>query len=209
MPEAPQWTKIYGTVRVVTARVLVSVLRVGCRHRGHSSREAEVQDDGLQSGVVDGLCSSESGELKPDDECRLEGKVPGNVVENDREGQALKEVEETEDDPVGEPLDIVVGGGGLDGLEGEISWESPADEIGDGLRGSVEGMENDDEDDEANGGVDLGDLSSLLKVVESGELCELLVELVDVDGGLVLRLDEDRVLLNFLCGGHVDSRVER
>lgn len=83
-------------------------------------------------------------------------------------------------------------------------------------------MENDDADSTANGGVCLGDLCALLEVVEDGILGELvgglgrlqqveirntngLVQLVDVERGLVLSLEIDGVLLDFLSCGHDDD----
>lgn len=60
---------------------------------------------------------TEGRELEPDNESRLEGEVPGDVVEDDAEGEGFHEVEEAEHDPVGEPLDIIVRRGRLDGLE--------------------------------------------------------------------------------------------
>lgn len=51
---------------------------------------------------------SESGELEPKDEDGLEGKVPWDVVQDNSESHAFEEVEEAENDPVGEPLDIVL-----------------------------------------------------------------------------------------------------
>lgn len=47
-------------------------------------------------------------ELEPEDEDGLEREVPGKVVEDDAEGEGLEEVEEAEDDPVGQPLDVVI-----------------------------------------------------------------------------------------------------
>ena len=43
-------------------------------------------------------------ELEPEDEDALEGKVPGEVVEDDGGGESLEEGEDAEDDPVRRPL---------------------------------------------------------------------------------------------------------
>lgn len=76
-----------------------------------------------------------------------------------------------------------MGGGRLDGLEGEVRGEGPADEIGDGGGEGVDGVEDGQEQQGAEDGVCLGHLGALLKVVEHGVLCELWgVELVLVLG---------------------------
>lgn len=68
-----------------------------------------------------------------------------------------------------------MGGGRLDGLEGEVRGEGPADEIGDGGGEGVDGVEDGQEQQGAEDGVCLGDLGALLEVVEDGVLCELWV----------------------------------
>jgi len=47
--------------------------------------------------------------LQPNDEDGLESIIPGNIIQNEANGEALKEVEKTEDSPVGQPLDVVMG----------------------------------------------------------------------------------------------------
>ena len=46
----------------------------------------------------------------------LEGKVPGDAVEDNVEGDRLDKVEEAEEDPVGEPLHVVLVSRGLNCL---------------------------------------------------------------------------------------------
>ena len=116
---------------------------------------------------------AELGELEPEDEDALEGKVPGEVVEDDAEGKGLEEVEEAKDDPVRQPLDIVLVAGGFESLDGEEGGNSPADEVGDGRREGVERMEDGNEDDGTEEGIALGDLSATLEFVESRVLGEL------------------------------------
>lgn len=72
---------------------------------------------------------AESGKLEPEDEDGLKREVPGQVVEDDAEGDALEEVEEAEDGPVRQPLDVILGLGAFNGPKGEIGGESPTDEI--------------------------------------------------------------------------------
>ena len=72
---------------------------------------------------------AEGWELEPDNKEGLEGKVPGDVVEDDTEGEGFEKVEEAKDHPVGEPLDIIMGRGRFDGLEGEVSGQPPTHEV--------------------------------------------------------------------------------
>ena len=111
--------------------------------------------------------------MQPEDEEGLEREVPGEVVEDDAEGEGLEEVEEAEDDPVGEPLDVVGGTRGLEGLDGEVGGEGPADKIGDGGREGVDAVEDGEEEDGTEEGVALGHLSALLEGVQDGILGEL------------------------------------
>jgi len=69
--------------------------------------------DGLEErpddGTIGDLSTSESGKLEPEDEKGLEGEVPREVVKKNSEGQGFEEVEETEDDPVSQPLNVILG----------------------------------------------------------------------------------------------------
>lgn len=63
---------------------------------------------------------AEGWELEPDYKERLEGEVPRDVVEDDTEREGFEEVEEAKDDPVGEPLYVIMGGRGFNGFEREV-----------------------------------------------------------------------------------------
>jgi len=116
---------------------------------------------------------SESGELEPDNEGSLHGEIPGEVVEDHSESEGLNEVEETEHDPVGEPLNVVLRRRGLDRLEGEISGEEPANEVGHGLGERVEGKKESGEGNDTNDSVGFRDLCLLLEAVQNRVLGEL------------------------------------
>ena len=116
---------------------------------------------------------AELGELEPEDEEALEGKVPGEVVEDDAAGEALDKGEEAKDDPVRQPLDVVLVAGALERLDGEVGGQGPADEIRDGGRERVDRVEEDEEDGDAEEGVALGHLRALLERVEERVLGEL------------------------------------
>ena len=72
---------------------------------------------------------SEGGELEPEDEEGLEGEVPWKVIEDDTESERLDKVEEAKDDPVSQPLNIILRSGCLESLEGQVGGESPTEEV--------------------------------------------------------------------------------
>ena len=90
-------------------------------------------------------------------------------MEDETEGDALEEGEESEHDPVREPLSVVLSSRSLKSLEGEIGGEEPSDSIGDGEGEAVD-------EDQADKG-DRGDKNA----ISFGDV------------GLLFDLDEDRV----------------
>lgn len=111
---------------------------------------------------------SESGELEPKDEDGLEGKVPWDVVEDDAEGHGFQEVEETENDPVGEPLNIILVTCGFKSFEREERREGPTDKVGDWCGKGVDAVEESEQCDSTENKVRLGHLGALLDVVQHG-----------------------------------------
>lgn len=111
---------------------------------------------------------AECGELEPEDEEGLEGEVPREVVEHNAQREAFRKVEEAEDDPVREPLDVILMARSLERLDGEIRGEAPANEVGDGSRERVDRVEDGEDEDGAEEGIALRHLGSLLKGVEDG-----------------------------------------
>ena len=116
---------------------------------------------------------SESGELEPENEEGLEGKVPWEIVEENAESKGLDKVEETEDDPVSQPLNIILSSWGFKGLEGQVGGESPADEVRNGCSERVEAVEKEEERDGANDDISLGHLGALLESLQGGVVVEL------------------------------------
>jgi len=165
-----------------------------------NTRLVHVGQDRLEGATVHNLGTAESGELKPDDEKSLEGEVPREVVKYHSQGKALQEVEETEHGPVCQPLDIISNAWGFDSPEGEVSRESPANEVGDRCSEGVDEVEDSEEEDTAENCVSFGNLGPLFKVVKNGIFRELLVKLSVVVVGLVAGLDVHGVLLHFCCG---------
>jgi len=149
------------------------------------------------------LCAAEVWKLQPQNEYRLECKVPREVVENHSECNALQEVEEPENDPISEPLNIILMTGAFQGLEGEVAWKGPSNEVRNRCGERVDKVEKGEEKNSADDKVGLWNLSSLLKCVQYWILREFFVKLLKVIVRLVLRLDKSRVLLKLLCCRHL------
>lgn len=111
--------------------------------------------------------------MEPDDEDGLEGEVPGEVVQDYTEREALSEVEEPEDDPICEPLDIILVSGGLEGFEREERGKSPANEVGHGASEGVDKVEKSEEDNTAKNEISFGHLCALFELVQDGVFREL------------------------------------
>jgi hypothetical protein len=115
----------------------------------------------------------EGRELEPENEEGLEGEVPWEVVEDNAEGEGLDKGEGTKDDPISQPLNIILRSRGLESLEGQEGGESPTEEVGNGGSERVEGVENEEERDRADDDVSLGDLSALLESLQGRIVVEL------------------------------------
>ena len=109
-----------------------------------------------------------SGELEPENENGLECIVEGEVVEEWAEGKGLDEIEEAKDDPVRQPLDVVILGRSLDGAETEVGGKSPADEVRGGCSEGVDKDEEGADDGTTEDQSGLGDLGAFLDVEEDG-----------------------------------------
>lgn len=109
-----------------------------------------------------------SRELEPENEDGLEGIVEGEVVEEDAEGKRLDEIEKAKDNPIRQPLDVVILGRGLEGAEAEVGGKSPADEVGGGCGEGVDKDEEGAEDGAAEDQRGLRDLRAGLDVEEHG-----------------------------------------
>lgn len=122
----------------------------------NGSEQSEQETSGVRT-------HAERGQLEPQDEEALEDEIPREVVENDAQREALHKVEEAEDDPVREPLDVVLVPGRLEGLDGHVRGERPADEVRDGAGEGVDRVERGHDDEAADEGVALRDLRALLE----------------------------------------------
>ncbi len=128
-------------------------------HRTKESRSGSLGGNHTHAG---------SWELEPENENGLEGVVEGEVVEKDAEGKRLDEIEEAKDDPVRQPLDVVILARGLEGTEAEVGGKSPADEVGGGCGEGVDKDEEGAEDGAAEDQSGLRDLRAGLDVEEHG-----------------------------------------
>jgi len=116
---------------------------------------------------------TEGGELKPENEDGLEGVVPWEVVEENTEGKRLDKCEETEDNPVSQPLNIILSSRGLERLEGQVGGKTPTEEIGNRGSERVEDMEEEKKTDGTNDHVGFGNLSSFFQRLQHGVVVEL------------------------------------
>jgi len=148
--------------RDAVAEVLGGDVGVGLRSRDNTL--VGVDEHRLEHSMVGFLSTPGNRELEPEDEEGLGGKIPGEVVQNRAQRDALGEVERAEYDPVSEPLNIVRVSGGLEGPEREISREAPANKVGDRSSERVEEMEDEEEGDRAANEPRLGHLSALLQL---------------------------------------------
>jgi len=164
----------------------------------------EVVEDGTEGRVVEGLGTPGGRKLEPENESGLDGEVPGNIVQDETESDALDEGEPSKDDPVCQPLDIVIVTGGFESAEGEVGGEGPSDEVGDGESEGVDEDKADEGDCGDESTVGLGDLSLFFELDEDGVRAQLFVELRDVVKEPLLALLDDWVRLDLL-GGVVDG----
>jgi hypothetical protein len=130
-----------------------------------------------QDAEIEGASTASLRELEPENEEGLEGIVEWKVIENWSQGDGFEEVEETEDDPVCEPLDIIFVTRAFDSLEGEISGKSPANEVGNWRSECVDEDEKGENEDASKDKEGLGDLGAGFEIVKDRVLVQLLVEL--------------------------------
>lgn len=118
------------------------------------------KEGGAEDLGVDDAGPHELGMVQPGEEADLEEEVEGDPPDEDA-GALLDDGGEAEDDPVREPLLVIGGAVGVDGLEGHVGRVDEGDEVGDEL-GPADDV-NEGGEDEADGQeeVDLG-LAGLL-----------------------------------------------
>lgn len=105
-------------------------------------------------------------ELKPKDGNRLDREVPRDVIKNNAESKGFQEIEKTKNDPICEPLDVVVSAGTFNSLEGKVSGNTPSYKVGHRSGKGIERVKENEKHHCANYTVRLGDLGALLKIVQ-------------------------------------------
>jgi len=151
-----------------------------------STRSGEVTGkDWLDERAEDKLRTSKLWESEPEYEDELEGIVEWKPV--DGADQALKNGQESKDNPVSEPLCIISFANTEKGLQRIVSWNHEAGEIGQELTPDVKEDEEKVQPDETEKGINLGDRSLLLEVVQDRVLRKLFINIRNV--GLRLILD--------------------
>jgi len=133
----------------------------------------------------DDLGAVGDGKGHPQDQDELEDVVEGEPV--DCIDEALKDGEESINNPVCQPLSIIGLATAKQCLEGVVSWQDEAGEVHEELAANVEEDEEKVESDKAEEDVDLGDIGLLLEIVEGRILAELLIDLRDLSLGSVLK----------------------
>jgi len=103
---------------------LTKIIRQG---RGNGTgRVTQIRKNRFQDRRVRCLSTTEGWKLEPEDEHSLEGEIPREIVKDDTKSETLKDIEETEYDLVGEPLDVILMSGCLERLEGKVCRQCPA-----------------------------------------------------------------------------------
>ena len=128
-------------------------------------------EDWLEEGAEDELGTTGLWKSEPEGEEELEGVVEWEPV--DGVDQALKDGEEAENDPVGQPLCIINLASAEEGFEGVVSWDDKAGEVGEDGASEVEEDEEEVEADDSENCVNLWNGGLLLEVVEDWVLGEL------------------------------------
>jgi hypothetical protein len=141
-------------------------------------------------------------ELEPENEDGLECVVPREVVKDHSQSEALEEGKEAEDDPIGEPLDIILMLGRLDSPDRKIGRECPADKVGNGSGKCVDKDQKTHKADCASHEHRLGNLGALLEVKEYRVSRQLFIELTVVIFRLCRRLLVHRMVLDVLSSRH-------
>lgn len=167
---------------------LVEAVSLGAEARGSRASLLEVSAEGRgQERSEDELSTPEGREREPEEEDKLEDVVEGEPV--DDLDETLNHSEKREDDPVSQPLSIILLVVSEEGTKRVVARDDETSEVGQKLASEVEDNEEEVESADTDGGIGFGNTSLLLEVVEGGVLGELAVELT-------------KVLLSLILGGH-------
>jgi len=158
---------------------LVSAIDLGAEVGSGSTGSGEVLgEDWLDERAEDKLGTTSSWESEPEDNDELECVVEWEPI--DSADGALKNGQEREDHPVGEPLSVIRLANSEQGLKRVVTWDDKSSNICEELPTNIEEDEEEVGCDQSEKGIDLGDRSLLLKVVEKRVLGKLLINLGNV-----------------------------
>lgn len=115
----------------------------------------------------------EGRKLKPDNKDGLEGKVKGEIVQNQPQSKTFEESEETKHNPVRQPLHVILMLRGLERLEGEVGREAPSNKIWDGCCERIDEDEKGEKGYCAENSVGFGNLCLFLNLVQDRIFCQL------------------------------------
>lgn len=167
---------------------LARSLGLGAEVGGGTAGGEETANHGLEEGVEDNLGTASLGKSHPHDQDELENVVEGEPVSG--ADSALNDSQESEDNPVREPLGVILGAGGEKCLKGVVTGDEETGKVDEELASNVKEDKEEVDSDKAKDDIDLGDIGLTLKVGEDRVLGELLVKL------------SNRVLSTLLERGH-------
>lgn len=158
---------------------------LGAEIRGSRPRVGEVLgEDRVESITEQQLGTTKLGKSEPHDESELE-----EVVKREPVGEvqsALKDGQESEADPVGEPLRVVSLANSEESLQGIVGWDDKTSKVGEELASKVEEDQEEIQEADTADNINLGDICLLLKVYEHRIFAKLFIELRDMSLNLIL-----------------------
>jgi len=145
----------------------------------------EARENWLEERAEDNLSAVGHGQGHPQDQDELEDVVEGEPVNGIND--ALKDSEESINDPVRQPLCIISLVTTEQSLKGIVSGYDEAGEVDEELATDVKEDEEEVETDEAEEGVDFWHTGLFLEVVEHRILAKFLIDLRDLVLGFILK----------------------
>jgi len=150
------------------------------------------------------LSAASDWKSKPEHEEKLEGVVEGEPI--DSINSAFKHREKCEHDPIREPLSVVSLADREQCFQGVVAWNDESGDVRKKLTSDVEEDEEEVECAQSEKGVNLGNRSLLLKVVQAWVLGKLLIKVSDVALGFVLEGRHDEWCI---CTGAISLQKKR
>jgi len=145
--------------------------------------------DWLKEGSEDDLSTRGLWKSHPENKNELEGEVewePVNSVDS-----AFKNVQESKNDPVCQPLGVIGTTCSEQGMQRVVSWNGKANSIDEEFGGDVEEDEEEIKTSKTEDYIDLGDAGLLLEVIHEFVLAELLIKTGDVALNAILDRHDD------------------